>query len=114
MRRVYREPPSYHHFFPTKDENGISRTPYDLQLDGTAVLSFSTQRVPPAVKRALEYANLTIDQIDYFLFHQANRMINETIRKKLGLPVEKVPSTLHDFGNTSGASIPVTMRPLSF
>jgi 3-oxoacyl-[acyl-carrier-protein] synthase-3 len=36
-------------------------------------------------------------------------MINETIRKKLGLAVEKVPSTLHDFGNTSGASLPVTM-----
>ena len=36
-------------------------------------------------------------------------MINETIRKKLGLPVEKVPSTLHDFGNTSGASLPLTM-----
>ena len=35
--------------------------------------------------------------------------INETIRKKLGLPEEKVPSTLHDFGNTSGASLPVTM-----
>lgn len=40
---------------------------------------------------------------------KANRMINETIRKKLGLPVEKVPSTLRDFGNTSGASLPVTM-----
>jgi 3-oxoacyl-[acyl-carrier-protein] synthase-3 len=36
-------------------------------------------------------------------------MINETIRKKLGLPPEKVPSTLHDFGNTSGASVPLTM-----
>ena len=36
-------------------------------------------------------------------------MINETIRKKLGLLPEKVPTTLHDFGNTSGASIPVTM-----
>ena len=52
---------------------------------------------------------MTIDDIDYFIFHQANRMINETIRKKLGLPVEKVPSTLHDFGNTSGASLAVTM-----
>jgi 3-oxoacyl-[acyl-carrier-protein] synthase-3 len=57
----------------------------------------------------LEYARTTPDSIDYFLFHQANRMINETIRKKLALPAEKVPSTLHDFGNTSGASIPVTM-----
>lgn len=73
------------------------------------MLSFSTQQVPPAVNRLLEYAGQSSDQIDYFLFHQANRMINETIRKKLGLPPEKVPSTLHDFGNTSGASIPVTM-----
>lgn len=105
----HREPPSFQHFIPAKDENGIWRTPYDLQLDGTAVLSFSTQRVPPAVKRLMEYAGAAPDSVDYFLFHQANRMINETIRKKLGLPPEKVPSTLHDFGNTSGASIPVTM-----
>jgi 3-oxoacyl-[acyl-carrier-protein] synthase-3 len=80
-----------------------------LILDGPAVLSFSTQQVPPAVTRLLEYAGRSSDEVDYFIFHQANRMINETIRKKLGLPSEKVPSTLHDFGNTSGASIPVTM-----
>ena len=42
-------------------------------------------------------------------FHQANRMINETIRRKLGLSEDKVPSSLHDFGNTSSASVPVTM-----
>jgi 3-oxoacyl-[acyl-carrier-protein] synthase-3 len=47
--------------------------------------------------------------IDYFVLHQANRMINETIRKKLQLAPEKVPSTLYDFGNTSSASIPLTM-----
>jgi 3-oxoacyl-[acyl-carrier-protein] synthase-3 len=105
----HREPPSFQHFIPTKDEDGYWRTPYDLQLDGTAVLSFSTQRVPPAVKRLMEYAQVTPESIDFFLFHQANRMINETIRKKLALPPEKVPTTLHDFGNTSGASIPVTM-----
>lgn len=57
----------------------------------------------------IAYAGVSKDEIDYFVFHQANRMINETIRKKLGLAVEKVPSTLHDFGNTSGASLPVTM-----
>lgn len=105
-----REPADSRHFIPYTDEHGITRTPYyRLNLDGPAVLSFSTQRVPPAVKSLLEFAQAPIDGIDYFLFHQANRMINETIRKKLGLPVEKVPSTLHDFGNTSGASIPLTM-----
>lgn len=105
----HREPYQVHHSIPKRDEHGINHWPSDLMLDGPAVLSFSTQRVPPAVQRTLEYAGMNAEEIDYFLFHQANRMINETIRKKLRLPEEKVPSTLKDFGNTSGASIPVTM-----
>ena len=105
----HREPYGVQHLIPVRDEHGYLRTPADLILDGPAVLSFSTQRVPPAVERLLEYTQVAKEDIDYFIFHQANRMINETIRKKLGLPVEKVPSTLHDLGNTSGASLPVTM-----
>lgn len=105
----HREPYAYHHGIPSRDADGDLHWPDELILDGPAVLSFSTQRVPPSVTRALEYAGLDKEQVDYFVFHQANRMINETIRKKLGLPTEKVPSTLQDFGNTSGASLPVTM-----
>ncbi|WP_043006469.1 ketoacyl-ACP synthase III [Comamonas testosteroni] len=105
----HREPFSVEHLIPKRDENGLRQWPSALHLDGPAVLSFSTQRVPPAVNRLLEYANTPKEEVDYFVFHQANRMINETIRKKLGLPAEKVPSTLHDFGNTSGASLPITM-----
>jgi 3-oxoacyl-[acyl-carrier-protein] synthase-3 len=106
----HREPVAVQHLIPFRaDENDHWHRATDLQLDGTAVLSFSTQRVPPAVESLLEYANVSKDEVDYFVFHQANRMINETIRKKLALPVEKVPSTLRDFGNTSGASLPVTM-----
>ncbi|QSN61218.1 MULTISPECIES: ketoacyl-ACP synthase III [unclassified Caballeronia] len=105
----HREPVTTQHTLKYQDENGFMRSPMDLILDGTAVLSFSTQRVPPAVDTLLNYAKAEKEQIDYFVFHQANRMINETIRKKLGLAAEKVPSTLHDFGNTSGASLPVTM-----
>jgi 3-oxoacyl-[acyl-carrier-protein] synthase-3 len=105
----HREPYGSQHMVPVKDDDGIWRYPSALILDGPGVLSFSTQRVPPAVHQLLEYADCPIANVDYFIFHQANRMINETIRKKLGLPAEKVPSTLHDFGNTSGASLPVTM-----
>jgi 3-oxoacyl-[acyl-carrier-protein] synthase-3 len=105
----HREPYGVQHMVPVKDDDGIWRSPAALILDGPAVLSFSTQRIPPAVRNLLEYAGVSSEQVDYFVFHQANRMINETIRKKLGLPVEKVPSTLHDLGNTSGASLPVTM-----
>jgi 3-oxoacyl-[acyl-carrier-protein] synthase-3 len=105
----HREPYAFHHSIPTKDVNGNLSWPDELKLDGPAVLSFSTQRVPPTVVRALEYAKLSKDEVDYFVFHQANKMINETIRKKLGLASEKVPSTLHDYGNTSGASLPLTV-----
>lgn len=105
----HREPYGLQHMVPFKDEEGVWRYPAALMLDGPAVLSFSTQQVPPAVRNLLEYAKCSSEDIDYFIFHQANRMINETIRKKLGLPEEKVPSTLRDFGNTSGASLPVTM-----
>ncbi|CCF70574.1 3-Oxoacyl-[acyl-carrier-(ACP)] synthase III C terminal family protein [Xanthomonas citri pv. punicae str. LMG 859] len=61
------------------------------------------------MERLLEYSDAAKDSVDFFVFHQANKMINETIRKKLALPTEKVPSTLRDFGNTSGASLPITM-----
>lgn len=105
----HREPVEISHFIGHRDEGGYLRLGTDLILDGPAVLSFSTQRIPPAVEKLLEYVGMDKNDIDYFVFHQANRMINETIRKKLGLLEEKVPSTLRDFGNTSGASLPVTM-----
>lgn len=105
----HRDPVKFSHLIPHQDEDGFWRRATDLILDGPAVLSFSTQRVPPAVERLLAQVQISKDEIDYFVFHQANRMINETIRKKLGLAEEKVPSTLRDFGNTSGASLPVTM-----
>lgn len=105
----HREPFAPHHGCPIREDDGTLTWPSDLILDGPAVLSFSTQRIPPAVLRTLNYAGVEKDAIDYFVFHQANRMINETIRKKLALPTEKVPSTLANYGNTSGATLPVTI-----
>jgi 3-oxoacyl-[acyl-carrier-protein] synthase-3 len=105
----HRNPFQLEHAIGRKGDDGFWRSDLDLILDGTAVISFSTQRVPPMVEKLLGYASISKDEIDYFVFHQANRMINETIRKKLGLPEEKVPSTLREFGNTSGASLPVTV-----
>lgn len=105
----HREPYGPQHGVPTKDGNGQLHWPDELILDGPAVLSFSTQRVPPAVVTTVAYAGLEMGDVDYFIFHQANRMINDTIRKKLRLTEDRVPSTLKDFGNSSSASIPVTL-----
>ena len=106
----HRQPFALQHLIPHREnEDAAWQWPGALQLNGPAVLSFSTQQIPPATLRLLEYSQTPKESVDYFVFHQANRMINETIRKKLGLAAEKVPSTLRDFGNTSGASLPVTM-----
>jgi 3-oxoacyl-[acyl-carrier-protein] synthase-3 len=117
----HREPFAFYHFMPIEDEKeGQKKTSLfsnkrkknyssDLIMDGTGVLNFSTQKVPTAVENILDNAGLNKNDISYYIFHQANRMINETIRKKLQLTPDVVPSSLHDFGNSSGASLPVTM-----
>jgi len=78
-------------------------------LDGMDVFSFGIREVPKSVNRLVDTFNLDKDKIDYFVFHQANLYMNEQIRKKLKLPVEKVPYSLKNFGNTSSASIPLTL-----
>lgn len=90
-------------------EPGISRNAVNLMLDGMNVFSFGITQAPQAVNQLLQHMNITAADVDYFVFHQANKFMNEKIRKKLQLTVEQVPYTLKDFGNTSSATIPLTM-----
>lgn len=90
-------------------EDGVVRKSVDLWLDGPAILSFSTREVPLAIRQLLAATEIAESSIDRFFLHQANHMINETIRKKLGIDPIRMPTTLYEFGNTSSASIPLTM-----
>ena len=90
-------------------EKDIVRTNCDIVLDGMDVFSFGISQAPKTVKELYEYANISNENVDFAVFHQANLMMNEMIRKKLKLEIEKVPCSLEKFGNTSSASIPVTM-----
>jgi 3-oxoacyl-[acyl-carrier-protein] synthase-3 len=78
-------------------------------MDGMNVFSFGTKEAPKSVNRLIEAFSLDKESIDYFTFHQANRFMNERIRKSLKLPAEKVPYSLKNFGNTSSATVPLTM-----
>lgn len=89
-------------------EEGISRNSLQTVLDGMDVFTFGISRAPQSVNKLLEYANVGRENVDYYLFHQANLFMNEKIRKKLKLTAEQVPYSLADFGNTSSASIPLT------
>lgn len=88
---------------------GIKRNRLSLTLDGPAIFSFSTREVPLSVRSLAQYSGYDLANIDYFVMHQANKLMNETIRKKLHIPEEKTPYSLDEFGNTSSASIPLTM-----
>lgn len=90
-------------------EDGISRNACNLVLDGMDVFGFGISQAPKTVKKLIEKFEINIDTIDHFVFHQANLMMNKMIVKKLKLPVEKVPYSLKEFGNTSSATIPLTI-----
>ncbi len=90
--------------------NGIIRNDLQSILNGANVFTFGIGRAPKSVKALLEKFDLELENVDYGLFHQANMMMNEKIRNKLGLSPEKVPYSIDEFGNTSSASIPLTMN----
>ena len=90
-------------------EPGISRNKLQTILNGMDVFSFGISKAPQTVNKLLAYAEVSTEEVDYFTFHQANLFMNEKIRKKLKLGPEKVLYSLKNFGNTSSASIPMTM-----
>lgn len=89
--------------------DGILRGGLHLAMQGLDVFNFGLAEVPPNVRTLVDWARVDASAIDHFVFHQANLLLNESIRRKLGLPAEKVPYSLREFGNTSSATIPVTL-----
>ena len=90
--------------------NGIVRAPYHTMINGMNVFSFAISRPPKSVEQFMEDYHIDRNtDIDYFLIHQANKMIVDRVVKKLKLPLDKVPYNLEEFGNLGGASIPSLM-----
>jgi 3-oxoacyl-[acyl-carrier-protein] synthase-3 len=79
------------------------------RMKGMDVFGFGISTAPKTVKKLAEHYGFDYLDNDYFVFHQANMKMNNMIVKKLKLPVEKVPSCMYNFGNTSSASIPLTI-----
>lgn len=81
----------------------------ELFMDGMGVFNFTISKIPKDVKKLLSYANSSITEIDYVYYHQANKFINDFISKKLKVTSEKTPFSMYEYGNTSSASIPLTI-----
>lgn len=106
----YRHPFSSTSLEECSVDNGINRSKKDLMLCGMDVFTFGISRAPQCINSLLENFKIEKDSIDFFIFHQANKLMNDTIRKKLKLQSCKVPTSLARFGNTSSASIPLTIN----
>ena len=81
----------------------------ESRMKGMDVFAFGISTVPKSVKQLSEHFGIDYQDADYYVFHQANMKMNNMIMKKLKLPQEKVPSCMYWFGNTSSASIPLTI-----
>ena len=80
-----------------------------ITMNGREVYRFAVAKVPEAISKAMFQANLTADDIDWLLLHQANQRIMDAVAKRLKIPQSKILSNIAEYGNTSAASIPLAL-----
>ncbi|MCC5940364.1 MAG: ketoacyl-ACP synthase III [Balneolaceae bacterium] len=91
------------------DEYGNIRHAEHGYMDGESVFSFVSKEVPKDLRRLFKFSNMNESEIDFFIFHQASKIINDYLLKKLNLEKAKVPQNFQKFGNTSSVSIPLAI-----
>ena len=94
---------------PVEKEDGNYRSDNQLYMDGLEVFNFTLKVVPKSINDILSFSKIQINNIDYFLFHQANKFMIDFFVKKLKINPEKVPISLDTFGNVSSPTIPLTI-----
>lgn len=82
---------------------------HPITMNGQEVYRFAVRRVPEVIEKALFRADLSIEEVDWLLLHQANQRILDAVGDRLKLPREKIISNLAQYGNTSAASIPLAL-----
>ena len=90
-------------------EPGVIRKGIDMVVNGMDVFSFAIKVPPQSLLEFVGHFQVDLEKVDYLFLHQANKFIDDRIRKRLKLPEEKVPFCLQDYGNTNSASIPLAM-----
>jgi 3-oxoacyl-[acyl-carrier-protein] synthase III len=91
------------------DEHGNRRSDEHGFMNGPDVFNFAIREVPTDIERVSHFSGIALNDVDYFVFHQANAYMNGYLQKKLKLPIEKLPMSISKFGNTSSVSIPITI-----
>ena len=91
------------------DAEGNVRSDENIYMNGFEIFNFTLTEQPAALREILEKSGKTKEEIDWFVFHQGNKYIVDTLAKSAGVPKEKVPVIFPDYGNQNAASIPGTI-----
>lgn len=105
----YRNPSSHEGFMEHVDADGNKRTGEQFFMDGMDVFNFGMKVEPKDIKSILAFGELTVDDLDLLIYHQANKFMTDFFSKRLKISTDKTPYSLKRFGNTSSASIPLTI-----
>lgn len=92
-----------------EEEDGNIRSGLEVFMDGMEVFNFAMKRVPKSIKEIVEVTGTTMDDVDWLVFHQANKFMTDFFTKKLKFDFEKVPYCIQKYGNTSSTSVPLTI-----
>lgn len=92
------------------EKDGNMRALDNLAMKGAEVFNFVQTEVPPLIEETLDFAKISKEDVEWYLFHQPNKFMLRKLAEKLDIPYEKMPmNTVEEFGNSSGACIPVNI-----
>jgi 3-oxoacyl-[acyl-carrier-protein] synthase III len=91
-------------------EPGVFRSERNLFMNGPEIFSFTLRTVPRMVRELLAQSGLDMEAVDYFVFHQASKLILDHLRKKMGIPDQKFAVSLETCGNTVSSTMPIAME----
>jgi len=92
------------------NNSGSISTDNNLYMNGPEIFNFTIKAVPKVVSETLKKNNITLNEVDYIIFHQANKYMNEYLRKKINIPKDKFYLNLLHTGNTVSATIPIAIK----
>lgn len=91
-------------------EDGVQRSDEHTHMNGPGIFAFTIREVPPLIEQTLSLAGYGKEDVDAFVLHQANKFMLDYLVKRMKLAPARTPYSLDDFGNTSSASIPLTIH----
>jgi 3-oxoacyl-[acyl-carrier-protein] synthase-3 len=91
----------------------LANNMHKIAMNGREIYKFAVRVLPPAILEALDANGLGVDDIDHIVSHQANARIVESVLERLGIPLEKCWLNLERYGNTSSASLPISLDEIN-